>query len=774
MVNRLQTNDPNSSADCLDESQSESQQSHDESQSESQPSHDETSIPLPDPWALEDGAIEMTTSPQDKIGSLDDRHWKELKDSGVSETIAALNFWTIDDARDADNLLNRNANRKWVHSNNLVPGFAIAGVDPKTGERTFLGAQFKPDEPPVDQKGKPIKYVGASGERVYPLFLDTGIPDYWESIASDWKIPIFETEGGKKAGCLLSLGEAAISVPGVTTGQVKGVLHKWFKDFYKPGRNVYLAYDADWKENPNVLRALRQKGRLIRALGAMVYVVDVITGKGIDDYLMSQPDPKVALDALKESSITYEQWLDEAQEFERGMTKPSGSKRVQDFRACEEKLGHRLRFNSLLKQVELDGRKLDLGRVQLVLEIDHGFNLQSNREDCQDIISTLAERNTYSPVMEFLEQCHADHGNDTSVLDGFAERYFGETNPIADTLVKRWLISAVARVYQPGCKVDHLLVLQGKTGYRKSTFFEILSNGWFEGDLNSATNDKDQLLKLHNAWIIELAELGSIFRKKDVDTFKNFVTTKSDYVRKPYGRSVEEMRRTSVFGATVNEDTFLNDPTGSRRFWILQVKKQIDTDRLDRESDLIWAAAVALYKRGEPWHLTDLEAAATALNNEDFQEIDVWLETVRSFVKNQTSVTSAQVLEQGLKLEIGRLDKSMQMRISKCMTFLGWKQNRKTIEGQRVRFWEPPDGLPDQPTSPFVPPVARESEPAVVDWLSDQSIDGMVETVKGCVLDETTELIESVFDQVPTDIKDQVRRRVLDAARPQSQIKLTV
>ena len=72
----------------------------------------------------------MTTSPQDKVGSLNDRHWKEIKGSGVSETIAALNFWTIDDARDVDNLLNRNVNRKWVHSDGLVPGFAIAGVDP--------------------------------------------------------------------------------------------------------------------------------------------------------------------------------------------------------------------------------------------------------------------------------------------------------------------------------------------------------------------------------------------------------------------------------------------------------------------------------------------------------------------------------------------------------------------------------------------------------------------------------------------------------------------
>ena len=117
------------------------------------------------------------------------------------------------------------------------------------------------------------------------------------------------------------------------------------------------------------------------------------------------------------------------------------------------------------------------------------------------------------------------------------------------------------------------------------------------------------------------------------------------------------------------------------------------------------------------------------------------------------------------------MDRAMQMRIAKCMTFLGWKQNRKTIEGQRARFWEPTDEPLDQPPSPFVPPVARESEPAAVDWLSDQSIDGMVETVRGCFLDDTTELIESVFDYVPTDLKDQVRQRVLDAARPQGQIK---
>jgi hypothetical protein len=82
------------------------------------------------------------------VQSLDDRHRQEWLQSAVSPEIISRNVWTIDDPRDVDQLLNRNTGRRWKHSDHLVPGWAVAGVDPQTGERCYRGAQFKPDNPP--------------------------------------------------------------------------------------------------------------------------------------------------------------------------------------------------------------------------------------------------------------------------------------------------------------------------------------------------------------------------------------------------------------------------------------------------------------------------------------------------------------------------------------------------------------------------------------------------------------------------------------------------
>ena len=157
-------------------------------------------------------------------GSLNPRHWEEIViGSGVSETIAQLNFWTITDPREVDQLLGLNVNQRQKHSNQLAPGWAVAGVDPDTGERSFRGVQYKSDALLTTVDGKPIKYRSSTGEPTYPTFLDTGDPDYWSRVRRDPIIPVTLAEGVKKSGGLLTLDHAAISIPGVWNGQKKKV-----------------------------------------------------------------------------------------------------------------------------------------------------------------------------------------------------------------------------------------------------------------------------------------------------------------------------------------------------------------------------------------------------------------------------------------------------------------------------------------------------------------------------------------------------------------------
>ncbi|MBN8564505.1 MAG: hypothetical protein J0L70_28645 [Leptolyngbya sp. UWPOB_LEPTO1] len=357
------------------------------------------------------------------------------------------------------------------------------------------------------------------------------------------------------------------------------------------------------------------------------------------------------------------------------------------------RMGDRLRFNTLKKRVEFDGEVVKIGSAKTWFSIRHNFRSgKIAKEDFADILLEAAEINSYSPIVEYLDQVSAQHNADTSILQGLAQRYFGQSDPTQNAMLLRTLIGAVARAYNPGCKMDTALILKGKQGFLKSSFFLELAGGdGFFTDSFKDCSDKDDLLKLHSVWIVEWAELETIFRKRDVSATKAFLTSKTDYVRPPYGRMTDELKRPSIIVGTTNEDEFLSDNTGNRRFWVVEVLKKIDIDLLRKERARIWAAAVALYKAGEQWWLTDLEETAAAKIAECYQTSDVWTEPVLDYVEDRDFVTTPEILDKALQVEISRQSKSEQMRIADILKKAGWKKESKRVDGKQLKGWSKPD-----------------------------------------------------------------------------------
>lgn len=368
-----------------------------------------------------------------------------------------------------------------------------------------------------------------------------------------------------------------------------------------------------------------------------------------------------------------------------------------DYLRLIQEFGSRLRFNTLKKQVELDGKPFSVGDARMDLSIDFGFQPKT-KADFPGILLKVAKRNSYSPIVEYLDQVSTEHGQDTAILERIAQRYFGRNEPIYNTMLVRTLIGAVARAYNPGCKLDTALILRGRQGAKKSTFFKALAGGkeYFDDSLANV-NDKDEKLKLHRVWFVEWAELETVFKRKDVSNTKAFLSSSVDYVRPPYGREIEEMLRPSIIVGSTNEDEFLSDSTGSRRFWVVPVLQDFDIELLQRERDRIWAAAVSLYRSSEQWWLTQSEEMEAASIAEQFQTSDPWDEVVIKYAQNFEFVTVKEILDHAIKLDIGKQDKACQMRVSNILKQAGWKKDSKRIDGNLSKVWVKSASTPPTP-----------------------------------------------------------------------------
>jgi hypothetical protein len=248
----------------------------------------------------------------------------------------------------------------------------------------------------------------------------------------------------------------------------------------------------------------------------------------------------------------------------------------------------------------------------------------------------------------------------------------------------------VARVFNPGCKVDTATVLAGTQGLFKSEYWKTLASpDWFCDDFNDVDN-KDHLLKLHEAWIIEWPELHGLTRKES-NRVKSFMTTARDRIRRPYGREAEWMKRPSILVGSSNDKEFLSDSTGNRRWWIIPVAQKIDIEKLKAKRDQIWALAVDAYKRGEPWWLTDDEEQAAEATRKQFEEADPWHDAIANYLEDKKQVSLTELFDQVLKIETGRQGRPEKTRITNILRRCGWDAAPNGVMhlGIRQRVWKP-------------------------------------------------------------------------------------
>jgi len=367
-----------------------------------------------------------------------------------------------------------------------------------------------------------------------------------------------------------------------------------------------------------------------------------------------------------------------------------------------------LRFNEVTKRLEIEGgplganpdpETLDVLVANWIQRSSYGqLGLQPKAQTVAQQILAVAKRNSYDPVADYLAGLVWDG---KPRLDEMLAVYFGAQGEpgYLSAVGSKFAISAVARALRPGCKVDTVLILEGPQGLRKSTAFRILGGQYFS-DAAIDVNNKDSAMLASSFWFIELAEL-STFRKSEDQALKAFISRTEDTYRPPYGRTNVKTPRRCVFVGTTNDDDYLRDPTGHRRFWPVKCTR-IDTDTLTRDREQIWAEAVVRFHQGETWWLTSEQATGAeqqaALRQENYGDgrkevILRWLLEMPAD-KRPADVTILQVGVEAFALHPAQVDPRISREISAALKALRFTRGQRRMgDGSRPLVYYVPDEL---------------------------------------------------------------------------------
>ncbi len=365
-----------------------------------------------------------------------------------------------------------------------------------------------------------------------------------------------------------------------------------------------------------------------------------------------------------------------------------------------------IKFNALTRDIEVHRGPLK-GLPAACLDVEaknwlaHSeFKLFLSTFEIREQILSVARRQEYDPLRDWLEQLPAWDGLDR-VTEFFAH-YFDAEGPseYLGPISRCFLISCIARAMSPGCKVDTAPIMVGGQGAGKSRGSRALGQPFFT-DQKIVMGDKDSQLLIAGHWIVELAELSG-WKAVDTETIKNFMSRAEDKFRPPYGHAPETFPRRCVFIGTTNEEEMLTDKE-NRRWWPMRVGK-VKVDKLAEHRNQIFAQALALYRAGQQWHLTDEEALIAKAQAEQFtapsgaraEQIIAWY-VAKPQSERPAEISMIDMVTQVFAIPSAQVGRVVQLEAAKAMRDVGFVKIRKRFAGQLRYMYVAPQALLSAP-----------------------------------------------------------------------------
>lgn len=335
----------------------------------------------------------------------------------------------------------------------------------------------------------------------------------------------------------------------------------------------------------------------------------------------------------------------------------------------------------------------------------------------KDALQIAMEENSFNPVKSYIESTKWDG---TKRIEEIFIRYLGaDDNTYVRTVTKKMMVAAVARIYRPGCKFDYMVTLIGKQGIGKSLLIYKLAHGWGSDSLPDVRSEK-AYDALQGVWIMEIGELAAL-KKTDRESIKLFISKTEDTYRKAYAKNTTVNKRNCIFIGTTNDDSFLNDATGARRFLPIDTNESKVQTRVweglnDEEVAQLWAEAKSYYDAGEKIMDMPEEVAKAAAEQQELHGIDnPLLGTIEEFLEKMIpegwedksledraryfrasdefndetekvseikktkryTITAVEIWCECMQKDRGDINYIESQRINECLAQLGWTKSEK-------------------------------------------------------------------------------------------------
>lgn len=375
-------------------------------------------------------------------------------------------------------------------------------------------------------------------------------------------------------------------------------------------------------------------------------------------------------------------WYDRLQRTKAGKDGSPGAVKTNAFNLGlvlrnDGRFAKKFRFNELTQRVEVleeDGSWRDVRDADFFLtaeRISEIYGMSSAPDTIATAISAIATaENAINPPAEYLGVLSWDG---VERLNRVPSEVLGaEDREEYQNMFRWWMMAAVQRALNPGCKADSMLVLSGRAGIGKTTFFMELGLGVWAHSTSMMLDSKDFMQEVIGSWIVVFDEM-SAFKKADHENAKAFITKTNDVFRTPYGRTMQTYPRRAIFAGTTNESEFARESSGMRRFWPMEcgmTADHIDIEKLREWRDQLWAEAVARVHRGEKAYAsTPAECKALEALQSEIVISDAWQPAVvawvqaRSVSEIQNGFTIAECMEGALKIEAAQQQHGAKCRV---------------------------------------------------------------------------------------------------------------